>query len=165
LQLGGVIGTLAFSWFISRMGFIPVLATAFFIASISILFIGQPGLAMLILFTVVFVAGFCVVGGQGAVNALSASYYPTDLRSTGVGSGLGIGRIGGIVGPIIVSQLVGAHWMPREIFYTAAIPALISAIAMLSLRWVIKPQQSEAAAKTAERKRDSAQPQDVDLAH
>jgi MFS transporter, AAHS family, 4-hydroxybenzoate transporter len=148
LQLGGVIGTLAFSWFISRLGFIPVLATAFFIACISILFIGQPALAMGLLFTVVFVAGFCVVGGQGAVNALSASYYPTDLRSTGVGSGLGIGRIGGIVGPIIAARLVGAQWMPREIFYTAAIPALISAIAMLSLRWVIKPQQNQPVSKS-----------------
>ena len=148
LQLGGVIGTLAFSWFISRLGFIPVLATAFFIACISILFIGQPGLALALLFTVVFIAGFCVVGGQGAVNALSASYYPTDLRSTGVGSGLGIGRIGGIVGPIIAARLVGAHWMPRDIFYTAAIPALISAIAMLSLRWIIKPQQQESVSKT-----------------
>ena len=139
LQVGGVIGTLAFSWFISRLGFIPVLATAFFTASVSILLIGQPGFALALLFAVVFVAGFCVVGGQGAVNALAASYYPTDLRSTGVGSGLGIGRIGGIVGPYIAGLLVGAKWMPREIFYTAAIPALISAIAMLSLRWVMKP--------------------------
>jgi AAHS family 4-hydroxybenzoate transporter-like MFS transporter len=142
LQVGGVIGTLAFSWFISRWGFIPVLATAFVTASISILLIGQPGLALTLLFMVVFVAGFCVVGGQGAVNALSAAYYPTDLRSTGVGSGLGVGRIGGIVGPTIVGILRGAGWMPREIFYTAAVPALISAIAMFSLRWVMKREKS-----------------------
>jgi MFS transporter, AAHS family, 4-hydroxybenzoate transporter len=148
LQIGGVIGTLAFSWFISRLGFIPVLATAFFTASISILLIGQPGMALALLFVVVFVAGFCVVGGQGAVNALSAAYYPTDLRSTGVGSGLGVGRIGGIVGPYIAGQLVGAGWMPREIFYTAAVPALISAIAMFSLRWVMKRERSTVVSKS-----------------
>jgi AAHS family 4-hydroxybenzoate transporter-like MFS transporter len=124
------------------MGFIPVLATAFVIACISILFIGQPGLGLVLLFAVVFVAGFCIVGGQGAVNALAASYYPTDLRSTGVGSGLGIGRIGGIVGPVIAGRLVGARWMPREIFYTAAIPALVSALAMFSLRFVMKPEKA-----------------------
>src|SRR5438094_5038782 len=141
LQTGGTLGTFLFAWLIGRIGFVPVLGTAFTIAGLSIAFIGQPALPLALLFVVVFSAGFCVVGGQGAVNALAASYYPTDLRSTGVGSGLGIGRIGGIVGPYIAGQLVQAHWMPREIFYTAAIPALLSAIAMLSLRWVMKSEK------------------------
>src|SRR5204863_3478922 len=107
-------------------------------ACISIALIGQPALSLAILFAVVFVAGFCVVGGQGAVNALAATYYPTDLRSTGVGSGLGVGRVGGIVGPYLAGTLVGAGWMPKQIFYAAAIPALISAVMMLSMRWVLK---------------------------
>jgi len=140
LQVGGVLGTFAFSWIIGRLGFIPVLATAFFTGCLSIAMIGQPALPLFILSTVVFIAGFCVVGGQGAINALAATYYPTHLRSTGVGAGLGVGRIGGIVGPSIAGALVGAQWMPKEIFYAAAIPALISAVTMLSLRWVIKPQ-------------------------
>src|SRR6185369_15402630 len=69
LQVGGVIGTFAFSWLIARMGFIPVLGTAFFIATLTIAMIGQPALALTLLFVVVFIAGFCVVGGQGALNA------------------------------------------------------------------------------------------------
>ena len=143
LQVGGVIGTFAFSWLIGRLGFIPVLATAFFTACISIALIGQPALSLALLFGVVFIAGFCVVGGQGAVNALAATYYPTHLRSTGVGSGLGIGRIGGILGPYVAGALVGAGWTPREIFYAAAIPALTSAVTMFSLRWVMKPQKGD----------------------
>ncbi len=141
LQIGGVIGTFVFSWLIGRLGFIPVLSTAFFTACVSVALIGQPALSLVLLFGVVFIAGFCIVGGQGAINALAASYYPTDLRSTGVGSGLGVGRVGGIVGPYVAGALVGAAWTPREIFYAAAIPALISAITMLSLRWVMPAQQ------------------------
>jgi AAHS family 4-hydroxybenzoate transporter-like MFS transporter len=148
LQVGGVIGTFVFSWMIGRLGFIPVLATAFFTACVSIALIGQPALALGLLFAVVFIAGFCIVGAQAAVNALSASYYPTDLRSTGVGAGLGVGRIGGIVGPYIAGAFLQAGWTSREIFYTAAIPALISAITMLSLRWVMKPEQSGAVSKS-----------------
>jgi AAHS family 4-hydroxybenzoate transporter-like MFS transporter len=139
LQIGGVIGTFLFSWLVERIGFIPVLGTAFTIACIAIAAIGQPALSLTLLFVVVFVAGFCVVGGQGAVNALAATYYPT-----GVGSGLGIGRIGGIAGPSIAGALIGIGWMPREIFYAAAIPALVSAITMFSLRWVMKPQKGAA---------------------
>jgi len=87
-------------------------------------------------------AGFCVVGGQGAVNGLAATYYPTNLRSTGVGSGLGVGRVGGIAGPSIARFLLMAGWMPRELFYAAAIPAFVSATTMFSLRWVMKPLET-----------------------
>jgi MFS transporter, AAHS family, 4-hydroxybenzoate transporter len=161
LQVGGVIGTFLFSWLVERIGFIPVLGTAFTTACISIALIGQPALSLALLFLVVFVAGFCVVGGQGAVNALAATYYPTNLRSTGVGSGLGIGRIGGIAGPSLAGLLlVGFEFrilgipfkipalMPRELFYAAAIPALISAVTVFSLRWAMRPQKAPAAAKS-----------------
>jgi AAHS family 4-hydroxybenzoate transporter-like MFS transporter len=148
LQIGGVIGTFLFSWLIGRLGFIPVLGTAFFTACVSIAMIGQPALSLTLLFIVVFVAGFCVVGGQGAINALAATFYPTHLRSTGVGTGLGIGRVGGIVGPYVAGALVGAGWAPREIFYAAAIPALISAITMVSLRWAMKSQKTDSVSKS-----------------
>jgi len=148
LQLGGVVGTFLFSLLIGRFGFVPVLSTAFLTACISIALIGQPALALTLLFAVVFIAGFCIVGSQGALNALSASYYPTDLRSTGVGSGLGVGRIGGIIGPSIAGTLLAAGWTNREVFYTAAIPALTSAVTMLSLRWVIKNQKSGSVTKS-----------------
>jgi AAHS family 4-hydroxybenzoate transporter-like MFS transporter len=146
LQIGGVIGTFVFSWLIGRLGFVPVLATAFFTACVSIASIGQPALALGLLFAVVFVAGFCIVGAQGAVNALAASFYPTQLRATGVGSGLGVGRIGGIVGPYVAGAFVGAGWAPREIFYAAAVPAVVSAIAMLALRGIMRHRRPEPAA-------------------
>ena len=142
LQMGGVIGTFFFSWVVERIGFIPVLGTAFTTACVAIALIGHPALSLTPLFAVVFVAGFCVVGGQGAVNALAATYYPTNLRSTGVGSGLGVGRIGGIAGPSIAGFLLMIGWMPRELFYAASIPALISATTMFSLRWVMKPLET-----------------------
>ena len=141
LQIGGTLGTFLFAWAVGRIGFVPVLGSAFTIACLSIALIGQPALSLALLVAVVFTAGFCVVGGQGAVNALAATYYPTHLRSTGVGSGLGIGRIGGIVGPLFAGGLIGAGWAPREIFYAAAVPAAISAVTMFSLRWVMKPER------------------------
>ena len=84
-----------------------------------------------------FRSGWCVVGSQPGLNALSGAYYPTAVRSTGVGAGLGVGRIGAIVGPIIGGQFMAAHWSTRDMFLAAAIPAAISAVAMFSLRWVV----------------------------
>ena len=142
LQIGGTIGTLFLGWFIGRLGFVPVLGTSFTIACISIALIGQPAASLVFLFVVVFVAGLTVVGGQGAVNALAGTYYPTNLRSTGIGSGLGVGRIGAIIGPTVAGILMGNNWASRELFYAAAIPAFISAVVMFSLHWVMKPQKA-----------------------
>jgi MFS transporter, AAHS family, 4-hydroxybenzoate transporter len=87
---------------------------------------------------VVFIAGWCVVGGQPGLNALSASFYPTYLRATGVGAGLGIGRVGAIVGPYIGGVLIGRQWGSEELFYAAAVPALVSTTVMLIMRGVYK---------------------------
>ena len=142
VQVGGTIGSFGNGWFINRYGFVPALTTCFAIAGLSIALIGQPGLSLLLLFTVVFVAGWCIVGGQPGVNALAAVYYPTYLRSTGIGWSLGIGRIGAIVGPVLGGELMRLKWSNQALFLAAALPALVSAAVMLSLRHVMKHKAS-----------------------
>ena len=140
LQLAGTAGAFVLGWLIHKYGFVPVLSTGFLMGTISIALIGQPGWSVLGIFIVVSLAGVGVVGGQAGVNACSATFYPTELRATGVGAGLGIGRIGAIVGPLVAGQLLGLHWTLDKLFYAAAVPALISAIVMVAMRWVLKPQ-------------------------
>jgi AAHS family 4-hydroxybenzoate transporter-like MFS transporter len=139
LQVGGILGTFALSWFVNRLDFIPVLTACFVIASVSVALIGQPALSLTLLFAVVFVAGFCVVGSQPAVYALAATYYPTYLRSTGIGWGAGIGRIGAIIGPVLAGELIRLNWSAHDLFTAAAVPAVISAAVMFSLRPAMKP--------------------------
>jgi AAHS family 4-hydroxybenzoate transporter-like MFS transporter len=138
LQVGGTVGTFGLAWLVARRGFVPMLATTFAVACASIFLIGQPGLSLTLLFVVVFIAGWCVVGSQPGLNALAASYYPTYIRSTGVGAGLGVGRMGAIVGPLIGGYFISMQWTTQDIFMAAAIPALISAIVMVALRFVIR---------------------------
>jgi AAHS family 4-hydroxybenzoate transporter-like MFS transporter len=79
------------------------------------------------LLTAAFFAGFCVSGGQKSIIALAAVFYPTPVRSTGVGWALGIGRIGGIGGPWLFGMLLGWHLTPAGAFYTASMPLLLAA--------------------------------------
>jgi MFS transporter, AAHS family, 4-hydroxybenzoate transporter len=148
VQVGGTVGAFGLAWLILRGGFTPMLALTFAVATVSVALIGQPGLSLPVLYTVVFIAGWCIVGGQPGLNALSASYYPTYLRSTGVGAGLGIGRIGAIVGPPIAGMLVAQQWAPQQLLWAAAVPALISTLVALTL-WIRlgpAPKSVEAAA-------------------
>jgi len=131
LQVGGVAGTLAMGPLIDRFGFYKVLVPVFAVASAAIVMIGQPGLALVPLFAVVTLTGLCIIGGQPAVNALAATYYPTTLRSTGIGWSLGVGRIGSIVGPVLGGELIRLNWSNSNIFVVVAVPAAISAVMLL----------------------------------
>lgn len=133
LQVGGVIGTLTLGRFINRYGFTRVLGVCFLLACVSIAMIGKVAALPALLFVAVIVAGFCIVGGQPAVNALAGTYYPTTLRSTGIGWALGIGRIGSVVGPVIGGQLIALQWSNGSLFIAAAVPALISALTIARL--------------------------------
>ena len=135
LPVGGTIGTLAMGQLIDRSSFPRVLIPGFLIAAVAIALIGQSQQMLALLCVAILVAGFCIVGGQPAVNALAASYYPTSLRSTGIGWSLGVGRIGSIVGPLIGGELLRMNWPNSTIFLIAAVPALLSALML----WQMAP--------------------------
>jgi AAHS family 4-hydroxybenzoate transporter-like MFS transporter len=148
LQTGGTIGTFGLAWLIARRGFLPMLTGTYAVATLAIAFIGHPTLSLAMLALIVFVAGWCVIGGQPGINALSATYYPTDLRSTGIGWGLGIGRIGGIVGPYIGGVLIGQAWTAQQLFWAAAVPASITALTFIALMFTMKlPAQPAASVR------------------
>ncbi len=79
---------------------------------------------------ITFVLGFAVEGAQAGLNAVVAGFYPTSIRSTGVGWALGIGRIGSIVGPLIAGFMLAAGEHPRQIFLSGAVPALLAGLAI-----------------------------------
>jgi AAHS family 4-hydroxybenzoate transporter-like MFS transporter len=137
MQVGGTIGTFGLAWLIARGGFIPTLTLTFAVAATSIAFIGHPALSLTALFVVVFIAGWCVIGGQPGINALSATYYPTYLRSTGVGAGLGVGRAGGIVGPYVGGILLAQQWSSQQLFWAAALPAIVSTLTIATMGLLI----------------------------
>jgi AAHS family 4-hydroxybenzoate transporter-like MFS transporter len=89
--------------------------------------------APLVLMTAVFFGGFCVSGGQKSAIALGAVFYPTAIRSTGLGWALGIGRLGGIAGPAVAGMLIGAHWLPANLFYLAAVMMLCAGAAVFAM--------------------------------
>ena len=50
-------------------------------------------------------AGFGILGGQGALNNLTATWYNTRVRSTAVGAMLAVGLVGAIAGPYVIGWL------------------------------------------------------------
>ncbi|HWI29776.1 MAG TPA: MFS transporter [Stellaceae bacterium] len=133
MQIGGCIGTLCFGPLIDRFGAYAVLGIGYIGAAIFIALIGSAGALEAMIMAMAFGAGFCVVGGQNAMNAVASTIYPTYIRSTGVGWALGIGRIGTMLGAAMGGLLLALHLPIPTVFTLAALPALLTAAATFGL--------------------------------
>jgi len=146
-SVGGIVGTLLQGPLMKAFGvYLPMLGE--FVASVALVWVAALIFANFELMMVVtFVLGVSVQAAQAGLNVLAAMFYPTAIRSTGVGWSLGIGRIGAIVGPGIGGAMLRAQWTPREIFLAGVVPAVVSAVTVIVSGWLqgrASPYRSEA---------------------
>ena len=134
-SLGGSLGSITFGRAMDRRG-LGIIALAFLVACPCVVLIGVASSVEVVVAAVVFLAGFFVLGGQLGLNASAALLYPTFLRSTGAGWGLGVGRIGSILGPIVGGVLIGSGMSRPVLFAIAATPILVCAVAIVALQRV-----------------------------
>jgi AAHS family 4-hydroxybenzoate transporter-like MFS transporter len=153
LNAGGIVGGLALGRVVDRHGPFVVLTAGYTAAALFVAAIGAGGLGMIAaLMSTIFVAGFFVIGCQFCMNALAAGFYPTAVRSTGVGWALGIGRIGSIVGPVVGGLFISLGWSTEQIFAAAAVPAVVAALAVFLIGHQAgkqeRPRQAAVAARS-----------------
>ncbi len=142
-QIGGIVGALALAGALGRRLSFGVLAATYLAAAIFIFLIGNAGASIPLLVMTVFASGMGVIGGQTVSNALTADYYPTAIRATGIGWALGIGRIGSILGPIVGGYLLSYGGSARRVFWAAAAPALVATFAAMAVSIINKKEASE----------------------
>lgn len=137
LNLGGIVGAILLARLINGRFALLILASAYSAAAVALSLIARADGNVLILLTGASLVGAVVVGGQIAMNAVTASFYPSQIRSTGVGWALGIGRIGSIAGPLLGGLLLGSGWQGTSTVMFAIIPTLIAACALFGLYRIV----------------------------
>jgi MFS transporter, AAHS family, 4-hydroxybenzoate transporter len=134
-SLGGIIGTFAEGFLIKYCGPFRVLLAQFGLCCLLIASMAMMADSWPLVITLAFLLGFLVIGAQAGLNVLAAQFYPTFIRSTGVGWALGIGRIGSIIGPILAGMLLSKHWLPWQVLLAGAVPAFFALGSILLSRW------------------------------
>jgi MFS transporter, AAHS family, benzoate transport protein len=133
LNIGAVIGTAGGGVLADRFHLKPVIISMLLVGALALVGLGfnspQP-----IIYLLVALAGAASIGCSILLYSYVAQYYPLAVRSTGLGWASGIGRMGAIVGPIIIGFLLGLA-LPHKInFLAVAIPAIIAVIAVALIR-------------------------------
>lgn len=152
-QLGGAIGSFLIAFLLDRVG-IRVVALTFLAATPVVAVLGMQ-MPYSVLLTNMLIAGIGVLGGQIGLNALAGTIYPTYMRATGAGWGLGVGRVGSVAGPIIGGLLLSMGLTRPTLLLLTAIPLFFCGIALFALQ----------SAKRAQDERGGMELAKADFAH
>ncbi|MFE6718265.1 MFS transporter [Streptomyces albidoflavus] len=133
LNLGSIAGQLVIGRLADRHSPTAVTGAAFALGAVAIAGIGLAGESSTTLLVTAFVAGFLSIGAQMCTVALCAIFYETSLRATGVGWAMGIGRIGGIVGPVLGGVAVAAGTSVPQLFLLTGAASLCAGAAAFAM--------------------------------
>jgi AAHS family 4-hydroxybenzoate transporter-like MFS transporter len=134
IQAGGVMGGLLLSWYVDKGKTVAAMISAYSVTALAFgLFVILPsnGASWWILLLVV---GGGISGGQFALNALAATYYPPIIRATGVGWAYSIGRIGAIVSPVVGGWILQMQVAPFAVMGMMVVPVVLCAAGVLMFR-------------------------------
>lgn len=134
LSVGGIFGAALIGGLSSRWPLTRVLALFMLItAGLLVLFVGfgsTIGTALGLGLLIGLFANGCVAG----LYALSPVVYDASVRATGVGWGIGIGRIGAIVSPTVAGVLLDGGWQPLHLYGVFALVFVFAAGGLMLLR-------------------------------
>jgi AAHS family 4-hydroxybenzoate transporter-like MFS transporter len=110
-----------------------LLLAMFAIGILVALGLGLAGPNFPLVFLLIALAGLGIGGPQLALNYLIANAYPTQLRATATGWGIGIGRLGSIVGSALGGLILTGLGVSGY-FMVLAIPLVLATVATLMVR-------------------------------
>ncbi len=129
MTLAQLPGYYSAAWLIERMGRKFVLVTYLLGTAASALVFGAAESTAILIVSGILLS-FFNLGAWGALYAYSPEQYPAVIRGTGSGMSAAIGRVGGILGPLLVGSLVSAGYSISYIFTIFCISIVIGVIAV-----------------------------------
>ncbi|MFL9547484.1 MFS transporter [Acinetobacter baumannii] len=141
LNFGGILGAILMAFLTVRYQINLVLSSFFALTAIFItVFVLNSGNYIYSMWIAVLVGIFnngCVAG----MYALANSTYDTEIRATGVGSAITMGRLGGILSPLGAGYLLDAGIKPLHLYNIDAILFAIGCIVIFIMYLTVKKQK------------------------
>jgi MFS transporter, putative metabolite:H+ symporter len=128
ITLAQIPGYFSAAYLVDKVGRKWTLAPYLFFTAVGAFFFRNAGTQETILFWGCFMS-FFNLGAWGVVYTYTPEMYPTRARGTGAGSAAAFGRLGGVLAPLVVGQMLGKWGVGYEsIFLMFAAVLLVGAI-------------------------------------
>lgn len=134
LNLGGIVGGSLFGWLASRLPLTGLTAVSLLLAGLGMVAFAGFNTRLDVAFPVAFVIGAALFGAMAGLYATAPAVFAPQVRTTGLGWAIGIGRLGAILSPLTVGLLVDRGWSPSTLYVVCAVPLLLATAVCLSLR-------------------------------
>lgn len=129
LNVGAVVGAVGGGWLADKFHIKWVLVTMYALGSVFLYMMTLP-MATEMLYIVIGVVGACTTGAQIVAYAYCGQFYPSAIRSTGIGMAAGIGRMGAILAPLLIGFIVALNLPIEQNFMVISLAGLIGAVAL-----------------------------------
>lgn len=116
LSLGGILGATLLGLLAARFAVHRALAVFMLITAVLLCFLVGSSGALWVSYALAFLIGVFVNGCVAGLYAIAPVVYGSDVRATGVGWGIGVGRMGAIVSPLVAGGLLDAAWSPSQLY-------------------------------------------------
>ncbi|BAC17446.1 transporter, major facilitator family protein [Corynebacterium efficiens YS-314] len=141
LTLGGTFGSLIYGVITTRFNSRHTLMVFTVLSALTlVVFITTTSIPMLAFGSGVLV-GMLINGCVAGLYTVTPASYPSALRTTGVGWGIGVGRFGAIFAPITVGALLDAGWTPPYLYGAVAVVVVLAAVALIGIRPYLGTEQ------------------------
>ncbi|MGW2085223.1 MFS transporter [Streptomyces sp. NPDC001880] len=134
LNLGGIFGTALLGALAARFALISVLRTYLFLAGALVSVFAASTDVLVLAFSLGAVIGVAVNGCIAGLYALTPSVYSTQLRATGVGAAISVGRVGAIVAPSAAGWLLHSGWTPRGLYVATGVVFAAAGLLLFTMR-------------------------------
>lgn len=146
LTLGGTFGALLYGLITVKYNARHTLMVFSVLSAVTlVVFITTTSIPALAFFSGVLV-GMLINGCMAGLYTVTPQSYPSELRSSGVGWGIGIGRFGAILAPITVGALLDGGWSPTALYSGVAVVVVLAAVALIGIRPQLGTTESAAPA-------------------
>jgi AAHS family 4-hydroxybenzoate transporter-like MFS transporter len=124
-NFGGVIGIYVLGWLSTRWKLTNLILVLSLSSAVGMVIFALAPNNLNLLLVLIFLIGILQQGGFTGLYGVAAKVYPTDMRSTGIGWAIGLGRSGAVAGPAVAGYLIAAGFDMSANFFFFAIPMAI----------------------------------------
>ncbi len=133
-NLGGAIGGAIFGWLTTRIELKKLTIIIMLLTSIFVALFGRTSADLDQIKMLAAFAGFFGNAGISGLYSLLAIAFPTEVRATGSGFVIGVGRAGAVISPILVGVLFQAGAALPTVAMVMGLGSLLASLVLISFK-------------------------------